>query len=121
MRNALHQTLSSAVLATVAIWTLPASAVITLNGNFDSGSVCLVATSACDDGASGGASTVSGNTVTLIGRDNFNNGEWKWIYFQVSGVNAQQLTFHIGDDFATGGSSLNNHRFVYSYDQTNWS
>ena len=66
------------------------------------------------------ASSVSGNTVTLIGRDNFNNGEWKWIYFQANGVNGQQVTFDIGDDFDTGGNSLNNHRMVYSYDQTNW-
>ena len=82
-------------------------------------SLCLVASSACDD--SGVASSVSGNTVTLIGRDNFNNSEWKWIYFQADGVNGQQVTFKIGDDFNTGGSSLNNHRMVYSYDQKNWS
>ena len=95
-------------------------AVITLNANFDSGSLCLVASSACDDGVGGGASSVSGNTVTLVGRDNFNNSEWKWIYFQANGVNNQQVKFQIGDDFDTGGASLNNHRMVYSYDQVNW-
>ena len=112
----------SILLLMLMIAALPqqsAVAAITLNANFDSGSLCLVPSGACDD--TGTASSVSGNTVTLVGRDNFNNGEWKWIYFQASGVNAQQVTFQIGDDFATGGSSLNNHRFVYSYDQTNWS
>ena len=28
--------------------------------------------------------------------------------------------FQTGDDFDTGGGSLNNHRMMYSYDQTNW-
>ena len=58
--------------------------------------------------------------MTLVGRDNFNNNEWKWIYFQASGVNNQLVNFQIGDDFDTGGASLNNHRMVYSYDQVNW-
>jgi hypothetical protein len=100
----------------------PSSAfgVITLDANFDSASLCLVASSACDDGTAGGASTVSGNVVTLKGRDNFNDGTWKWLYFRADGVNGEQVTFNIGDDFATGGSSLNNHQMMYSYDQQNW-
>ena len=119
MCNSKRLMLTAAALAASAIWPLETSAVITLNGNFDSGSICLVASAACDD--SGVASSVSGNTVTLTGRDNFNNGEWKWLYFQANGVNGQQVTFNIGDDFDTGASSLNNQRMVYSYDQTNWS
>ena len=105
-------------LVALAIWPSSAVAVITLNANFDSASLCLVGSSACDD--SGVPSSVSGNTVTLVGRDNFNNNVWKWMYFQANGVNGQTVTFNTGDDFDTGGSSLNNHRMVYSYDQSNW-
>ena len=100
------------------VLSAPVWAVITLNANFDSGGLCLTPSNACDD--NGEASTVSGNMVTLTGRDNFNPGTWKWIYFQANGVNGQQVAFDIGDDFATGGSSLNNHQMMYSYDQTNW-
>lgn len=96
----------------------PASAVITLDANFDSGSVCLVGSSACDD--TGVPSSVNGNTVTLTGRDNFSNSEWKWMYFRASGVNGQQVNFEIGNDFETGGSNLAGHEFVYSYDQQTW-
>jgi hypothetical protein len=96
----------------------PASAVITLDAGFDSGGLCLSPSNACDD--NGVASTVSGNVVTLVGRDNFNAGTWKWIYFRADGVSGQQVMFQIGDDFATGGSSLNNHRMMYSYNQTDW-
>ena len=38
-----------------------------------------------------------------------------------NGVLEIQVTFEIGDDFATGATSLNDHRMVYSYDQQNWS
>lgn len=110
----------AALLAAFALLARsPAHAVITLDANFDSGSLCLSPSSACDD--SGVASSVSGNTVSLIGRDNFNNSQWKWIYFRASGVNGQTVDFEIGDDFATGGSNLADHKFVYSYDQQNWS
>ncbi len=91
---------------------------ITLDADFDSGSLCLVASDACDD--NGVASSVSGNTVTLVGRDNFSPGDWKWVYFRASGVSGQTVQFRIGDDFETGGSNLNNHSMVYSYDQENW-
>lgn len=119
MRSSRRNILVCISLAAIAIWPSSAAAVITLNANFDSGSLCLVGSSACDD--SGVPSSVSGNTVTLVGRDNFNNNEWKWMYFQANGVNGQVVTFNTGDDFDTGGNSLNNHRMVYSYDQTNWS
>jgi hypothetical protein len=101
-----------------AVWPAPARSAITLDASFDSASLCLSPSSACDD--TGTASSVSGNTVTLVGRDNFNNGTWKWVYFRADGVNGQQVMFQIGEDFATGAGSLNNHRMMYSYDQTNW-
>jgi hypothetical protein len=64
---------------------------------------------------------VSGNTVTLIGRDNFSNSQWKWVYFRADGVDGQLVDFEIGTDFNTGSSNLADHKFVYSYDQQNWS
>ena len=105
-------------LAAAVAVALPASGQITLDANFDSGSLCLIASDACDD--NGVASSVSGNIVTLIGRDNFNAGDWKWLYFRASGVAGQAVQFRIGDDFSTGGSNLNNHAMVYSYDQETW-
>ncbi|QDV72515.1 M14-type cytosolic carboxypeptidase [Botrimarina mediterranea] len=95
-----------------------APAQITLDADFDSGSLCLFASTACDD--NGVASSVSGNIVTLVGRDNFNAGNWKWVYFRASGVAGQTVQFRIGDDFTTGSSNLNNHAMVYSYDQQTW-
>jgi hypothetical protein len=94
-------------------------AAITLSANFDSASLCLVGSSACDD--SGVPSSVSGNSVSLVGRDNFNNNDWKWIYFRAAGVSGQLVNFEIGSDFETGSSNLAGHKFVYSYDQQNWS
>ncbi|TWT90312.1 Zinc carboxypeptidase [Pseudobythopirellula maris] len=94
---------SLAVLATT-----PLRAAVTLNGDFDHGSL--------DESAS----FVSGDFVQLAGRDNYNAGQWKWLYFSANGVQGQQLTFRIDDDFPGGGSRLNNHEMVYSYDQDNW-
>jgi Zinc carboxypeptidase/Cytosolic carboxypeptidase N-terminal domain len=110
---------ATAVLILLAPVTRSTRAAITLSADFDSGSLCLTASNACDD--NGVPSSVSGNTVTLVGRDNFNPGDWKWIYFQAAGVNGQAVTFEIGDDFETGASSLNGHKMVYSYNQQDWS
>lgn len=81
---------------------------ILLDADFDSGSL------------NEANSSVSGNLVMLAGRDNYNTGDWKWLYFSADGVAGQQLTFRIGDNFDTGGGSLNGHKMVYSYDQENW-
>ncbi|TWU29424.1 Zinc carboxypeptidase [Bythopirellula polymerisocia] len=86
-----------------------ARAVITLDGDFDHG------------GLDEANSSVAGNLVMLAGRDNYNAGDWKWLYFSADGVNGLQPTFRIGDNFNTGGSSLVGHAMVYSYDQENWS
>ena len=109
---------AAAILSSGLIPLRQAGATITLNADFDSGSLCLVGSSACDD--TGVPSSVNGNTVSLVGRDNFNNGNWKWIYFQASGVVGQTVNFEIGDDFETGASSLNGHKMVYSYNQQDW-
>ena len=51
---------------------------IVLDGDFDHGSL---------DTAN---SSVNGTMVTLAGRDNYNPGDWKWLYFSASNVNGVQ-------------------------------
>jgi hypothetical protein len=82
---------------------------IVLDADFDQGSL------------NEAASFAAGNVVTLAGRDNFNPGLWKWLYFSAAGVAGQQVTFRIDDDFATGGGDLVGHTMAYSYDQESWS
>lgn len=106
--NYLHIFQTLVVVLLSLAFTVNAKAQITLNGDFDHGSVLE------------SSSSVSGSTVQLAGRDNFNSGDWKWLYFSASGVNGQTLDFEIDDDFATGGSNLNNHEMVYSYNQDDW-
>ncbi len=91
-----------------ALVAAQAHAVIVLDADFDHGSL---------DEAN---SSAAGSFVSLAGRDNFNPGQWKWLYFSATGVNDQTVTFQIDDDFNTGGSSLVGHEMVYSYDQENW-
>lgn len=95
-----------ALLLTVCATT--ACAQIVLDADFDHGSLDLANSSA------------SGSFVQLAGRDNFNPGSWKWLYFSADNVAGVTPTFQIDDDFATGGSNLNNHEMVYSYDQEEW-
>lgn len=119
-KNRRLEILSAAiVLHVAAVSQLSCFAAITLDADFDSGSLCLSVSSACDD--AGVASSVNGNILSLVGRDNFNNNQWKWIYFRASGVGGQSVNFEIGDDFSVGSSSLLGHKFVYSYDQQSWS
>jgi len=101
--------LPSLLLAALC-WCGPRCALgqITLDGDFDHG------------GLDEANSSVVGNFVNLAGRDNFNTGAWKWLYFSADNVNGQQPTFRIDDDFAGGGGNLNNHEMVYSYDQQTW-
>jgi hypothetical protein len=104
--HTLKQTLSIGLV--FAFTAHAAWGVIVLDADFDSGSL--------DEGNS----SVSGNFVSLSGRDNYNTGDWKWLYFSAEGVAGQQVTFQIGDNFNTGGASLIGHKMVYSYDQENW-
>ena len=109
MHRALSHTLKLLLLIGLTFSVAPqAQGVIVLDGDFDSGSLCEP------------GSFATGNFVTLEGRDNYNTGDWKWLYFTADGVNGQQVTFQIGDNFDTGGASLNGHKMVYSYDQENW-
>ncbi len=101
-----------------------AQAVVTLDGNIDSGSLKSY--------------TVVGNTVSIVGRDTFagggfdlGEGHWRWLYFKASGVQNQNLTFAVHGEFAGDGSccddtsietdhELYDHEMVYSYDGENW-
>jgi len=96
------------VLACIVVNSGVAFGQITLDGDFDHG------------GLDEANSSVNGNMVTLAGRDNFNSGQWKWLYFSADNVNGVQPTFQIDDDFVTGGDGLDDHAMVYSYDQQNW-
>jgi hypothetical protein len=98
------------LLCAVLLASLPAPllAVVTLDADFDHGSLDVA------------NSSVVANTILLSGRDNYNTGDWKWLYFEASGVNGLTPTFDIDDDFASGSSRLDNHSMVYSYDQQNW-
>lgn len=81
---------------------------ILLNADFDHGSL--------DESSS----SAVGSFVQLAGRDNFNPGQWKWLYFSADNVQGVTPTFQIDDNFVTGGGNLNAHEMVYSYDQDNW-
>lgn len=101
-----HATLITVVAIMLSVQ--PAPAQITLNASFDHGSLDTA------------ASSVSGNLVQLVGRDNYNPGQWKWLYFAANGVEGETPTFVIGDNAAGGGGNLNTHEMVYSYDQQEW-
>ena len=98
-----------AALLLLAFTAQSSSAQITLDADFDHGSLDEV------------NSSVAGSFVSLSGRDNHNPGSWKWLYFSADGVNGLTPTFQIDDNFVTGGGNLNAHEMVYSYDQQNWS
>ncbi len=93
--------------AAIATSTLPAHAVITLDADFDHGSLQSFST--------------AGSTVNLAGRDNFyGSNQWRWVYFKASGVNGVNPNFKISTNFAGGSGAIANHNFRYSLDNENW-
>ncbi len=108
MRFSVQARLIACVVLFVGALPSTLLAVITLDADFDHG------------GLDEANSSVVGNTVLLAGRDNYNTGDWKWLYFEASGVNGLTPTFDIDDDFASGSSRLDDHEMVYSYDKQNW-
>ncbi len=90
-------------------WSQPAVAgEVRFEQDFDGGSLLLEQT------------RIEGDTIYLEGRDNYNRGRWKWIYFSMTGVEGRELEFQIGNHFATGPGRLDRLRFVYSDDQVRW-
>ncbi len=81
---------------------------ITLNADFDSGSLD---TANC---------VVDGDNIHLAGRDNHSTGCWKWLHFQASNVAGQQPTFQIGNHFDTDPARLDNLHMVYQEDGQPW-
>src|SRR4051812_36485357 len=99
--------------------TLGVHGQITLDANYDSGSLKSY--------------SVNGNTINLVGRDNYYHiglgypaDSWRWLNFDATGVLNSTPTFSIrGDLFAGDGTDgpheLSEHEMVYSYDNQNWS
>jgi hypothetical protein len=102
------------VLAALALWTAFASGErasggeVTLHADFDQASLDVA------------RSGVDGDVVTLVGRDNYNSGHWKWIYFSARGVAGRKLLFQIDGDYVFGSETLAEHQMVYSFDQKRW-
>lgn len=111
-------------LAAVALGTQSAAlAAVTLDANFDSGSLQSY--------------SVAGNIVNLVGRDTYAFGihplggdHWRWLYFKASDVLGANLTFSITGEFGGDNTDypptpanheLKDHEMVYSYDGENWS
>ncbi|MEM9353290.1 MAG: M14-type cytosolic carboxypeptidase [Planctomycetota bacterium] len=85
-----------------------AQAVLSLTGNFDHGSLQ--------------SWTGDLTSIDLTGRDNYyGDNEWRWMYFEASGVQGAQPVFTIDQPFAGGNQALTTHKMVYSYDNENWS
>ncbi len=95
----------------LAICTGAAGATVSLDIDFDSGSLDLAATTISS----------SGNTINLVGRDNYyGGGQWRWFYFRASGIDGKTPLFNISDDFAGGAYTLPYHAMCYSYDNETW-
>ena len=86
------------------------AAQITLFQDFDSGSLDVA------------NSSVAGNQVSLVGRNTWTQSgfenRYRWVYFRADQVNGTTPQFSI--DAGSFLGSLNDHRYVYSYDQQNW-
>jgi hypothetical protein len=86
------------------------SAQLSLDANFDHGSLL----------------SWNGNltNINLVGRTNYYGNEWRWMHFKATGVLGATPTFTITQNFAgdstPGLHELQEHEFVYSYDQQNW-
>ncbi|MBN2216625.1 MAG: hypothetical protein JW719_04550 [Pirellulales bacterium] len=84
---------------------------IELSQDFDSGSLNVA------------ASTVVGNTVNLVGRRTWTDPtyryRYRWVYFKASDVAGLQPQFTISAGSFLG--DLSDHRYLYSYNQTEWS
>ncbi|MBN2022278.1 MAG: hypothetical protein JW809_05745 [Pirellulales bacterium] len=96
-------------LVVIGALAAPAEA-IELSQDFDSGSLDVAAT------------TIVGGNVRLVGRKNWTDpvyaNYFRWIYFRASDVNGQKPKFTISPSSCL--ADLWTHRFVYSYDQTEW-
>ncbi|HLA86333.1 MAG TPA: M14 family zinc carboxypeptidase [Thermoguttaceae bacterium] len=97
-----------ALLALAAV-VQPSEAIV-LSQDFDSGSLNVA------------ASTISGNTVNLVGRKTWTqsgySSYYRWVHFKASDVAGLQPQFKISSTQFLG--NLSDHRYLYSYDQLQW-
>lgn len=100
--------MTSAILAAAVMAACAdrASAVITLDANFDHGSL---ASYSLTNG------TTATPTVNLTGRTNY-FGAWRWMNFKASGTLNSRPTFRVNQAFGGGNAALNGHSMVYSVD-----
>src|SRR5262245_53343398 len=97
-------------LATLLLLSSASHAQLSLDANFDHGSL----------------QSWSGNvaSISLVGRTNYYGNEWRWMYFKATGVQGATPVFNINQNFAgdstPGPHELQEHEFVWSYDNQNW-
>lgn len=92
--------------AALILTTNHAVAAITLDADFDHGSLLSY--------------SVSDNSIDLVGRNNF-FGRWRWVYFKTSGIQGKTPRFNISaTGFAGGYNNIAHHNFRYSLDNENW-
>ncbi|MEQ9461082.1 MAG: M14 family zinc carboxypeptidase [Phycisphaeraceae bacterium] len=109
LRTAFHPI---CLIAALLLASASPSHAITLDASFDHASL---------ESWSIGGGQRGGSTVNLVGRDNYyGGGRWRWLHFKASDVLNVAPRFNISDNFAGGGSRLDNHAMVWSYDQENW-
>ena len=102
-------------LGVMACATQAARGQITLDANFDYGSLKSY--------------SIAGNTINLLGRTNYsgsgNGAKWRWMYFKATGVQGATPLFSVnqnfGGDQTPGPHELRDHEMVYSYDNEHWS
>ena len=113
---------ASSALLCAAILNGVAAAAITLDADFDSGSLKSY--------------SVERGVINLVGRDSYAFGQhplgsdhWRWLYFKASGVLNTNPTFSVVGEFGGDGTDypptlanheLADHEMVYSYDGVNW-
>ncbi len=112
----LHRAALAAISAACLAVAAPAAlAQITLSQDFDSGSLNVPMSSFTP--------APGGGTVTLVGRRTWTDpsfaSRWRWLHLRAGGVSGLRPTFRITSGNFLG--SLSGTRFVYSYDQQNWS
>lgn len=102
---------ATALLISLAI-APAAHAVITLDANYDHGSLKSYSIT--------NGTTIS-PTITLVGRDNYyGGGQWRWVNFTATEMSDRRPTFRINTTFAGGSASIATHPMVYSYDGNTW-
>ncbi len=101
----------TALLVALAI-APTARAVITLDANYDHGSLKSYTLT---------NGTTATPTVNLVGRDNYyGSGQWRWVNFTATDLLNKKPTFRISTNFAGGSAAIATHPFVYSYDGATW-